>query len=273
MSLVSVCVPVYNGANHLSECLRSIAGQQGVALEIVVSDDSSTDNSLEIVESIRREFPRVAWNIIRHTTRLGMAGNWNACVEGASGDLVKVMGQDDILYLGCLERQVAALCEDPETALCACSADIISAKGKKILKRKRNYGEGVHDGNELIFKCLRRAFNFFGEPVTALFKKNDFKRLGGFDPSMNYFIDLDMWVRLLKDGKFAFIEDSLCGFRIHRSGASFSLQGEGYAEFLRLEEKMDFWKPLNSTQLTLRKFQAACDSIVRLIAYRILGSI
>ena len=271
--MVSVCVPVYNGANHLSECLRSIAGQQGVALEIVVSDDSSTDNSLEIVESVRREFSAVSWNIIRHAARLGMAGNWNACVEVATGDLIKVMGQDDILYPGCLESQVGALCTDPEIAFCACSADIISAKGKKILKRKRKYGEGVHDGNELIFKCLRRAFNFFGEPVTALFRKADFKRVGGFDPTMSYFIDLDMWVRLLRDGKFAFIEDSLCGFRIHRSGASFSLQGEGYGEFLRVEQKMDFWKPLNAAQLTVRKFQAACDSMIRLVAYRILGSI
>lgn len=273
MIKISVCVPVYNGSDHLAECLRSIAGQQGVALEIVVSDDSSTDNSLEIVESIRREFPTVTWNIIRHAARLGMAGNWNACVEAATGNLIKVMGQDDILYPGCLERQAAALCADPETALCACSADIISAKGKKILKRKRKYGEGVHDGNELISKCLRRAFNFFGEPVTALFKKADFKREGGFDPAMSYFIDLDMWVRLLKDGKFAFIEDSLCGFRIHRNGASFSLQGEGYEEFLRVEQKMNFWKPLTVAQLTVRKFQAASDSIVRLIAYRILGSI
>jgi len=271
--LVSVCVPVYNGANHLSECLRSIAGQQGVALEIVVSDDSSTDDSLKIVESIREEFPSVGWKVIRHPVRLGMAGNWNACVDEASGDLIKVMGQDDILYPGCLERQATLLSADPETALCACSADIISAKGKKILKRKRKYGEGFHDGNELISKCRRGAFNFFGEPVTALLRKADFKRVGGFDPTMSYFIDLDMWVRLLRDGKFAFIEDSLCGFRIHRSGASFSLQGEGYGEFLRVEQKMDFWKPLNAAQLTVRKFQAACDSIVRLIAYRILGSI
>ena len=242
-------------------------------LEIVVGDDSSADNSLEIVESISQEFPSVAWNIIRHSDRLGMAGNWNACVEAASGDLVKVMGQDDILYPDCLQRQAAALSGDPETALCACSADIISAKGKKIFKRKRNYGNGVHDGNQLISKCLHRAFNFFGEPVTTMFRRLDFKKVGGFDPSMSYFIDLDMWVRLLRDGKFAFIEDSLCGFRIHRSGASFSLQGEGYGEFLRLEQKMDFWKPLNSTQLTLRKFQAACDSMGRLLTYRILGSI
>jgi glycosyltransferase involved in cell wall biosynthesis len=270
---VSVCVPVYNGANHLSECLRSIAEQQGVALEIVVGDDSSTDNSLEIVESIRREFPSVTWNILRNTDRLGMAGNWNACVEAASGDLVKVMGQDDILYPRSLERQVSALSADPEIVLCACSADILSAKGKKILKRKRNYGEGVHDGNKMISKCLHRAFNFIGEPVTAIFRKADLKRVGGFDSSMSYFIDLDLWVRLLIGKKYSFINDALCGFRIHRRGASFSLQGEGYGEFLRLEKKVDFWRPLAGLQLGMRKLKAISDSTVRLTAYQILGLI
>jgi hypothetical protein len=106
-----------------------------------------------------------------------------------------------------------------------------------------------------------------------MFRKADFKKVGGFDSSMSYFIDLDLWVRLLSGKKYSFINDALCGFRIHRSGASFSLQGEGYGEFLHLEKKLGFSRPLNPTQLTVRRLQAACDSMFRLIAYRILGSI
>lgn len=270
---VAVCVPVYNGAAHLADCLRSVAAQQAAGLEIIVGDDSSSDRSLDVAESVRDEFPAHRWKIVRHPNRMGMARNWNACVEVASGPLIKVMGQDDILYPGCLAEQAEALSASDEIALCACGCEICSASGKKIFHRKRNYGDGVHDGNEILSRCLRSAANFIGEPVTGMFRKADFEKAGGFDLTMRYFVDLDMWARLLKGRKFAFVDKPLCGFRIHRGGASFSLQGEGYAEFLRLEKKLGLGEPLSLPARFVRRVSALRDSCVRLAAYRVLGSL
>ena len=273
MKNVSVCIPVYNGAAHLADCLRSVATQQAIALEIVVGDDNSSDKSLDVVAAVRDKFPAVEWRVIRHHNRLGMAGNWNACVEAASGPLIKVMGQDDILYSGCLAAQAEALTASDEIALCACGCEICSASGKKIFHRKRKHSHGVHDGDEILARCLRSAANFIGEPVTAMFRKSDFEKAGGFDLSMSYFVDLDMWARLLKGRKFAFVAEPLCGFRIHRGGASFSLQGEGYAEFLRLEKKLGLGEPLPLSVRFVRRISALRDSMLRLAAYRISGAI
>ena len=91
---ISVCIPVYNGAAHLRECLVSVAAQEGVGLEVVVRDDGSKDGSLELVESLAREFPEVEWNIARNAANLGMVGNWNACLMAAKGEFVKMMGQE-----------------------------------------------------------------------------------------------------------------------------------------------------------------------------------
>ena len=268
---ISVCVPVYNGEVYLKVCLESVVAQAGVNLELIIGDDNSTDRSLEIVAEIQSKFPEIKWKIIRHASRLGMAGNWNACVEAATGNFIKVMGQDDLLYPGCLIKQLSLLENHPDVGLCASSADILSARGRKIMKRKRKFREGILDGDEFISKCIARAFNFIGEPVTAMFRKSDIAGVGHFDASMSYFIDLDMWMRLLKGKNFAFIDESLCGFRIHRGGASFSLQNKGYKEFLRLEQKVNLEPPLSSFRQSTRKFLAARDSVVRLAAYNILG--
>lgn len=270
---VSVCVPVYNGARYLEVCLRSIASQNLTGLEIVVGDDSSRDDSLEIARRVSGDYPDVSWNIISHPRNLGMAGNWNACVRAATGAFIKIMGQDDLLYPGCLERQTGILSGSPETALCACRADIYSAGGRKILRRKRTFPGGIHEGDELVTKCIRRAFNFIGEPVTALFRKLDFDETDGFDGSMSYFIDLDMWVRLMKGKKFAFVEESFCGFRVHRGGASFSLQNKGYEEFLRLEKKVNLDDPVSPVMKVARKLLATKDAAIRLTAYNILGAV
>ena len=270
---VSVCIPVYNGAAHLADCLRSVAAQDVAHLEIVVGDDNSSDRSMDIVAAVCDEFPAVDCKVIRHPNRLGMAGNWNACVEAASGQLIKVMGQDDILYPGCLVAQVEALAASDEIALCACGCEICSASGGKVFQRKRKRTGGVYQGNELIAACLRSAGNLIGEPVTTMFRKSDFQKAGGFDMSMRYYIDLDMWARLLTGRKFAVIDKPLCGFRIHRGGASFSLQGEGYAEFLRMENKMNFSKPLPPPVRFVRRISAFRDSCLRLAAYRIFGSL
>jgi glycosyltransferase involved in cell wall biosynthesis len=270
---VSVCIPVYNGAAHLADCLRSVATQDVSQLEIVIGDDNSSDGSLDVIAGVREEFPGTDWQVIGHPSRLGMAGNWNACVEAASGQLIKVMGQDDILYPGCLAAQAAVVASKPDVAVCACAGDICAASGRKIPLRRKKHGGGIHAGNKLIADCLRTAANPIGEPVTTMFRKTDFQKTGGFDLSMRYYIDVDMWLRLLGNRKFAFIEKSYCGFRVHRGGASFTLQGEGYSEFLRMENKLGFSRPLPQRVRFVRRISAFRDSCLRLAAYRIFGSL
>ena len=90
---------------------------------------------------------------------------------------------------------------------------------------------------------------------------------------MSYFIDLDMWAKLMKGNKFAFVEESFCGFRVHRNGASFSLQNKGYEEFLRLEKKVNLDGPVSPVMKAARKLLATKDSVIRLTAYTILGAL
>jgi glycosyltransferase involved in cell wall biosynthesis len=267
---VSVCVPVYNGATHLRDCLESVARQEGVDLEVVVRDDGSADGSLELVRALAAEFPGVSWNIERNRANLGMVGNWNACLRAASGEFVKMMGQDDLLLQGCLQAQARALGENPAAALCISAADLYSAGGRRIFTKRRKWAEGFHGAKEVVGDCVRRAYNPLGEPVVGLARRAAMVAGGGYDEGLRYWVDVDMWFQVLRAGGVEVRRAPLCGFRIHRGAASFSLQGDSYAEFLEIAKRYAPGSAAAERSL-VQRLQAGMDSLARLAIYRVFG--
>ncbi|MDT8416132.1 MAG: glycosyltransferase family A protein, partial [Flavobacteriaceae bacterium] len=114
-ALVSICIPTYNGAAYLAEALESAIGQTYPHLEIVVSDDASTDDTLEIVESFKQktQLPIRAF----HHTPSGIGANWNHCMQKAQGEYIKFLFQDDVLMPDCVEKMVAAAEKHPQAGM------------------------------------------------------------------------------------------------------------------------------------------------------------
>ena len=271
MRKVSVCVPVCNGRKHLEACLRSIATQKGVDLEIVISDDLSTDGSFDYAKYLAKDYPSVSWVFQQNSPRAGMAGNWNLAVKASGGEYVKVVGHDDILKRSCLVLQADSLAARDDISVCSAECDILSHNGRRVFTRKRNFSGGLHLGNSIRDICLSSAANIIGEPITVMFKRDDFERVGGFDSSMQYYVDVDMWLRLLSGKQLAYIAEPLCGFRVHRGGASFSLQRQAFEEFLRMEAKFQDNKTFPLVTRIGRRLSAVKDSALRLVAYSLFG--
>jgi glycosyltransferase involved in cell wall biosynthesis len=268
--LISVCIPVYNGSAHLRECLLSVGAQASVGLEVVVRDDGSKDGSLELVDSVAREFPQVEWNIARNAANLGMVGNWNACLMAAKGEFVKMMGQDDLLEANCLEKQAEALQANPSANLCVSAVNLYSARSARLFSKRRHWSEGCHSGREIIIDCARRAYNPLGEPVTGLARRESMLAHGGYDASLRYWVDVDMWFQLIQNSACMILREALCGFRIHRGAASFTLQGDSYAEFLEIAKRYAPGSAASRRSLAQR-VRAGVDSVARLAIYRIFG--
>jgi glycosyltransferase involved in cell wall biosynthesis len=266
----SVCIPVYNGEAHLGACLRSVASQEGIDLEIVVRDDRSRDGSFEVVERLRSEFPEARWNIAVNDQNLGMVRNWNACLHAANGDFVKMMGQDDLLLPGCLQKQGNQLMGNPAAALCISAVDLYSAKGRRLFTKRRKWADGFHGVDVLVRDCVARAYNPLGEPVAGLARREAMLAAGGYDEGLQYWVDVDMWFQVLQHGGVEIVNEPLCGFRIHRGAASFSLQGDSYAEFLEIARR---YAPGSAAaaRSTRQKVQAGVDSLARLAVYKIFG--
>lgn len=267
---ISVCIPVYNGEAHLRKCLLSVATQEGVKLEVVVRDDGSSDGSLEIVRRVALEFPGVEWNIESNSTNLGMVGNWNACLMAARGEFMKMMGQDDLLEPQCLLKQVQALLANSNAALCISAANLYSAQGHRLFRKRRHWREGIHSGQKIILDCVRRAYNPLGEPVTGLARRESMVKHGGYDESFSYWVDVDMWFRLIESSTCLILREALCGFRIHRGAASFKLQGDSYGEFREIAKRYASGSAASRRSLAQR-VRAGVDSLARLAIYRIFG--
>lgn len=113
---LSICIPTYNRADYLPQLLDSILGQHGFGceLEVVISDNASTDDTPVIAERYRDLFTHLVYH--RAETNLGPDRNFLKAVELASGDFCWLMGSDDILEPGAIAAIEAVLLREPDTA-------------------------------------------------------------------------------------------------------------------------------------------------------------
>ena len=87
--LVSVCIPAYNNADYICETIDSVLNQTYKNIELVIVDDNSNDNTLEIIKHYEAKDNRV--KVYHNDKNLGMAGNWNHCLELCNGEFIKLL--------------------------------------------------------------------------------------------------------------------------------------------------------------------------------------
>ncbi len=219
--LVSVVVPTLNGERYLTECVESALAQSLTDLEIVVTDDGSTDRTSVALARFRD--PRL--RVLAAAPSAGAAANWNRGLRAARGRYVKVLCQDDRLHPDCLREQAAALAAAPSSVLCASARRIVSASGKVLLPRVGGEPDARIGRDEVIRRCLRRGTNVLGEPSGLLLDRAAALRVGGFRAA-GYVTDLDMWLRLLACGDAVLLARPLVDFRVHEQSWSARLRGE-----------------------------------------------
>src|SRR6266498_4705624 len=103
---VSICIPTYNGAAYLADCLDSALAQTYREFELLLVDDGSTDDTVKIAEDYERRDSRI--RLVSKGKNLGLVQNWNRCVKLAQGDWIKFLFQDDLLDSSCLTRMLEA---------------------------------------------------------------------------------------------------------------------------------------------------------------------
>ena len=233
--LVSVCIPTHNGAKHLKQTIESVLLQTFSNFEIVVSDDGSTDETIEILQS----FPDPRITRVAHLERVGAEANWNSAVAAGQGLLIKLLCQDDILYPRCLETEVLELSR-PENFDCAFSfhsRDLIGERGNLLWDPlKPKFRRGCYELRRLLPRIVRSGSNPIGQPMAVMFRSSAFKKVGGFRGDFE--IDLDMWVRLLEVGGAFAIDQTLSAFRVNQSSWSKTLSKKQFRSFYTLNKKI-----------------------------------
>lgn len=127
---VTIGIPVYNGERYLEEAIRSALGQTDGDLELVISDNASTDRTAEICRDYALQDGRVRY--FRNTSNLGAAPNYNIVFSHARGRFFKWLAHDDLITPTFVEKVTRVLETRPEAVLCNSVVAYIDSKGAPL---------------------------------------------------------------------------------------------------------------------------------------------
>ncbi|MEH2235268.1 glycosyltransferase [Nostoc sp.] len=178
MLLVSFCIPTYNSQEFIGECLYSVLNQDYENIEIIISDNNSTDNTRSICEKLLREHTRkLKYKIIKNEHNIGPVLNWLNSIEEAKGEYIKLLFSDDLVLPNFTTTAVKFL-NDRETGFVYTAA----FSGVEIKQSALMYVDKNIAGKIPFLFFVHKAL--FGEkpwhplavpcsPTCALFRKED----------------------------------------------------------------------------------------------------
>ncbi|UCG57947.1 MAG: glycosyltransferase family 2 protein [Phycisphaerales bacterium] len=127
---VSIGMPVFNGANYITEALDSLLAQTYTDFEIIISDNASTDGTEEICRAYARKDRRIRY--LRNKTNLGAVKNYNRVFALSSGEYFKWAAHDDMCAPEYLERCVDVLSQHPSVTICHPKTVIVDESGERM---------------------------------------------------------------------------------------------------------------------------------------------
>ncbi|WP_221644658.1 glycosyltransferase, partial [Nostoc sp. UCD121] len=226
--LVSICIPTYNGERFIAEAINSVLCQTYPNIEIILSDDNSTDSTIKVAKSFNQKLS-FDFSIFEHS-QYGLAHNWNFSISQAKGKYIKFLFQDDLLEPNAIEEMVNLAEQDEEIGLVFSPRTIFSNTGDsnydsnflmhheaKDVHKAWSTLKLIQSGQELLLdpNLLDNPINKIGEPSTVLIRKDVFEKVGLFNSEFCQLVDIEMWLRIMSQYKVGFVDKVLSHFRIH----------------------------------------------------------
>lgn len=207
--LVSIVIPAYNHSGYLSQAIDSVLAQNYPNIELIVLDDGSTDNTIQILGQYKDAF---YWE---SHANMGQAKTLNKGWGIAKGDIFGYLSADDILLPGALDKLVQCLLSNQGAVLCYPDFQLIDSESRVI----RNVDAPDYSYYEMVTHLL------CAPGPGALFLKQAYSQAGEWNPSLRRFPDFEYWLRLGREGGFIHLRENLAAFRIHNESFSFSETG------------------------------------------------
>ncbi len=228
--LVTVAVTTYQSGLYVIETLESIYHQSYQNLALVVSDDGSTDNTLELVndwvglEINQKRFQSV--EIITVPKNTGVSANCNRCIAASKSEWIKFIAGDDILLPNCIQDNMAFAAENASTRIIFSQAKIYQDDFAE-----RNYVRTTPDEfpNNLMHPDLS-AFDQYQLLLVQdrihytpsfFFNRQALLKVGCYDESNRFTEDYPMWLKLTKSGeRLYYFHVPTVGYRIHSKASN-----------------------------------------------------
>jgi glycosyltransferase involved in cell wall biosynthesis len=253
LAIITVGIPTYNSAKFIELTIKSLQAQTYEDWTCLISDDASTDETINICQNLVKDDPR--FELFRQPKRLGPHNNWNYLLENSTTELFKLLHADDILHPHALALAIEAFNFDSRIVLVSSNRTFTSNPKlySKVEDEKLIFK--VKTKSQTIKKYLLLGSNFIKEPSFATFKTQILKNTNGFTSSWSYLVDMDTYLKVLDHGQYLKIKKNLGQFRISNSSWSADLNKKQLSEerdFLKFVSKGRKMVYLGLTLVTLR---------------------
>jgi glycosyltransferase involved in cell wall biosynthesis len=204
---ISVVIPAYNGTSrYLKQAIDSVIGQTRTDHEIIVVDDASTDGTGALAQTI----PQVRY--LRHTVNAGQAAARNTGAQLAQSPYLAFLDQDDLWEPTFLEETLAILESATGAALVHCDGYQVNERNEILeydaaMKHQRSITQLLRGGHD-------------AATSGTLFRKACFDAVGGYDPRLSLWEDIDLAIRLYGSDRFIHLPKPLYRHRLYGHNAS-----------------------------------------------------
>lgn len=204
MTKISIILPVYNADSFIRTTIESLFSQTFNDFELIVINDGSTDNSLNIISNYKND-PRL--KIINNDKNLGLIYTLNRGIKMAKGELIARIDADDIAIKNRLKLQADYMDNHPNVALVGGWAELIDEQGA---------GFHIHKVPTAPTEILNSILltNCFIHP-SVMFRRSIALELGGFRQEALHAEDYDLWLRMCEHHQVANLPNVLIQYRIH----------------------------------------------------------
>lgn len=250
--LVSVCIVTYNSSSFIIEALDSVAAQTYRSIELIVSDDCSTDDTVEMCQqwmySHSSRFVNTA--ILKNEHNAGVSRNCNRAIRKSMGEWIKYLAGDDKLLPNCISDNVDYIQNHIETDL--------------LFSDMKVFGQG-QSGNGIVspsvyfnhlttfqFKIWQLVYSLLPAPCCFM-KRSVYTHLGGFDESIPMMEDKPFWVKaIFAKSVIKYLPKTTVCYRVNSESLSQSKENSNYRKFaesrklasryfLSLEKNISWW--------------------------------
>lgn len=210
MPVISVVMPAYNSSNTIEASVKSVLGQSFTDFELIIVNDCSKDNTLDVIESLAESDSRI--KVIANAQNRGVAFSRNAAVSAASGEWIAFLDSDDIWREDKLEKQLALTKENSEAVLIGTASGFMDWEGNP-------YSYIMPIPEKIDYKTL------LGRNIlscsSVMVKTELIKNVKMYSDKISE--DYAAWLTILRDIKYAYgINEPLLTYRVQKNSKSSS---------------------------------------------------
>jgi len=188
---VSVVIPCYNYGHFLRQCVTSVTqNQPGIEVEVIIVDDKSTDDSVEVALAIQAADDRV--RVIQHDENKRHIATYNDGLDAATGEFVLLLSADDMVTPGALTRAAELLTAEPSVGLVYGNA--IHFSGDLPASRTEGKSWIVWPGVDWLRDRCRSGYNVVASPEVVM-RTSLLRAFGGYRADLPHAGDFEMWLR------------------------------------------------------------------------------